>query len=45
VGSYEYPTGEPVNPEEDAKDDELADLLGSDKPCPSEMIIEDRGPR
>jgi hypothetical protein len=45
VGSYEQPTGESDTPEEEAEDDVLADLLGSDKPWLSDMVIEDRGPR
>ena len=45
VGSYELPTGESDIPEEEAEDEALADLLGSDKPWLSDMVIEDRGPR
>lgn len=45
VGSYQYPTGESDTPEEEAEDEELAQLVGPDKPWLSEMVIEDRGPR
>ena len=45
VGSYEYPSGEPDTPEEEAEDEELADLLGSDRPWLSDTVIEDRGSR
>jgi hypothetical protein len=45
VGSYEHPTGESDTSEEEAEDEALADLLGSDKPWLSDMVIEDRGPR
>ncbi len=44
-GIYSYPTDEPDTPEEEAEDEELAALLGSNHPWLSEMIIEDRGPR
>jgi ribbon-helix-helix CopG family protein len=45
TGSYQYPTGEPDTPEEEAEDEELARLVGPGKPWLSEMVIEDRGPR
>jgi hypothetical protein len=45
VGSYEYPTGEPDTPEDEAEDEELADILDPEKPSLSDMVIEDRGPR
>lgn len=45
VGSYEYPIGDPDSPDEEAEDEELADLLGPEKPWLSDMVIEDRGPR
>ncbi len=45
VGSYEYPTGGADTPEDEAEDEELADLLGPEKPWLSDMVIEDRGPR
>jgi hypothetical protein len=45
VGSYQRPTGEADTPEEEAEDEELARLVGPEKPWLSEMVIEDRGPR
>ncbi len=45
IGSYQYPTGEPDTPEEEVEDEELAQLIGPEKPWLSEMAIEDRGPR
>jgi hypothetical protein len=45
IGSYQYPTGEPISDEEEAEEEQLAQEFGSDKPWLSDMIIEDRGPR
>ena len=45
IGSYQYPTGEPDTSEDEAEDEELAQLLGPEKPWLSDMVIEDRGPR
>ena len=45
MGSYQYPTGEPDSPEEEAEDEALAAAIGPGKPWLSEMVIEDRGPR
>jgi hypothetical protein len=39
------PTGEPDTPEEEAELERLAQVIGSEHPWLSEMIIEDRGPR
>jgi hypothetical protein len=44
IGSYQYPTGEPISEEEEEME-QLAQEFGSEKPWLSEMIIEDRGPR
>ncbi len=45
IGSYSYPTGEPLTPEELAEMERLAQEIGPDRPWASEMVIEDRGPR
>lgn len=45
IGSYQYPTGESMTPEELAKEEELAQSIGSERPWASEIVIEDRGPR
>ncbi|HST89164.1 MAG TPA: hypothetical protein VLJ14_12370 [Ktedonobacterales bacterium] len=44
-GSYSYPTGKPLTPEELAEMERLAQEIGPDRPWASEMAIEDRGPR
>lgn len=44
VGSYQYPTGEPDSPAEEAEDDYLATSIGPGKPL-SEILLDDRGPR
>jgi predicted CopG family antitoxin len=43
--AYQYPTLESDTPAEEAEDAELAAAINLTKPWPSEMIIEDRGPR
>lgn len=45
IGTYQYPTGEPLTQEEWEEEERLAQELGSEKPWLSEMVIEDRGPR
>lgn len=45
IGSYSYPTGAPLTPEEREEMKRLAQELGSGRPWLSEMVIEDRGPR
>ena len=45
IGSYQYPTGEPLTQAEQAELARLAQELGSEKPWLSDMVIEDRGPR
>lgn len=45
IGSYEYPTGEPDSPEEEAEEEAIAQRIGPQRPWLSEMVIEDRGPR
>lgn len=45
IGNYIVPTGEPDSPEEEAELAELAQTIGTAHPWPSEMVIEDRGPR
>lgn len=45
IGSYQYPTGEPITEEEREELERLAQQLGSEKPWLSDMVIEDRGPR
>ena len=44
-GTYEYPTGEPDSPEEEAEEEAIAQRIGPQRPWLSEMVIEDRGPR
>jgi len=44
-GTYLYPGEQPLTAEEEADMERLAQEIGSDHPWPSEMIIEDRGPR
>lgn len=45
IGSYQYPTGAVITEEEVTEMERLAQEIGSDRPWPSEMVIEDRGPR
>ncbi|MGH2514478.1 MAG: hypothetical protein ACRDHP_02375 [Ktedonobacterales bacterium] len=45
IGSYRYPTGEPITEAELAEIEKLAQEIGSEKPWLSDMVIEDRGPR
>ena len=45
IGSYQYPTGEPISQEQEDEEERLAQEFGSEKPWLSEMVIEDRGPR
>ena len=45
IGTYQYPTGEPISPEMRAENERIAQSIGSEKPWASEMVIEDRGPR
>src|SRR5262245_13300056 len=45
IGSYQYPTGEPITAEEEDELERLAQEIGPDKPWASEIVIEDRGPR
>ena len=45
IGAHQYPTGEPDSADEEVEDEELAQLIGPEKPWLSEMVIEDRGPR
>ncbi len=45
IGSYTYPTGEPLTEEQWAAEEALAQEIGSDRPWASEIVIEDRGPR
>ena len=45
IGSYQYPTGEPDTPKEEAEDERLAQSIAPGSPTLSEMVIEDRGPR
>jgi len=44
-GTYEYPTGEPDSPEDEAELEAIAQSIGDAHPWLSEMVIEDRGPR
>lgn len=44
-GHYLYPTGEPDTPEEEAELEELIAATSLTQPWPSEIVIEDRGPR
>lgn len=45
IGSYRYPTGEPITDEEEEEMERLAQKIGSEHPWASEIVIEDRGPR
>lgn len=45
IGSYQYPTGEPITDEEEEEMERLAQEIGSEHPWASEIVIEDRGPR
>jgi hypothetical protein len=45
IGSYQYPTGEPITDEEEEEMERLAQEIGAEHPWASEIEIEDRGPR
>ena len=45
LGTYSVPTGEPDTPEDEAELEHIAHAVGNTRPWPSEMVIEDRGPR
>ena len=45
IGSYQYPTGIPISQEDRARNERIAQSIGSKKPWASDMVIEDRGPR
>lgn len=45
IGSYTYPTGEPLTDAEWAEEEALAQEIGSERPWASEIVIDDRGPR
>ncbi len=45
IGSYSYPTGQPITDDEEAEIERLAQEIGSEHPWASEIVIEDRGPR
>jgi hypothetical protein len=45
IGSYQYPTGNPISSEDRARNERIAQGIGSKKPWASDMVIEDRGPR
>jgi len=45
LGTYSYPTHEPISAVLKAEMEQLATRLGDERPWLSEMVIEDRGPR
>jgi len=45
IGSYQYPTGEPMTRQQREVMERLAQKIGSQHPWASEIVIEDRGPR